>query len=375
MRVLHISCGYVFSKVYYNLFNAIDLAGAEQIVYGPIRKDEVTEFGERFKSGKYETFCPGILRKWYKFTYHYKQLVMYRDLLKRIDVTKSDIVHAHTLLTDGGLAYKLKKKYNIPYVVAVRNTDVNGFFDKLPHTWHDARKILLNAECVYFISQGLKVKFENHKAVKTIIPQIADKIKIIPNGIDDTFLDNINTNRNNNHKVIYVGQFTHNKNVGRLIEAIKSVRAEKDLSDTSLTIIGGGGEDLDESINGIIDSNKSFVTYLGKIYDVQKLMSHYREHTMFAMVSIHETFGLVYIEALSQGLPVLYTKGQGVDGVLDESAGIGVNPFSVNDIADAIKKILRGQEHYSNATVSFDTYRWKNIGELYYKEYRKILKS
>ena len=375
MRVLHISCGYVFSKVYYNLFNAIDLAGAEQIVYGPIRKDEVTEFGERFTSGKYETFCPGIFRKWYKPSYHYKQLVMCRDLLKRIDVTKSDIVHAHTLLTDGGLAYKLKKKYNIPYVVAVRNTDVNGFFDKLPHTWHDARKILLNAEFVYFISQGLKAKFENHKAVKSIIPQIADKIKIIPNGIDDTFLDNINTNRNNNHKVIYVGQFTHNKNVGRLIEAIKSVRTEKDLSDTSLTIIGGGGEDFDESINGIIESNKSFVTYLGKIYDVHKLMSHYREHTMFAMVSIHETFGLVYIEALSQGLPVLFTKGQGVDGVLNESAGIGVNPFSVNDIADAIKKILREQEHYSNATVSFDTYRWKNIGELYYKEYGIILKS
>ena len=174
--------------------------------------------------------------------------------------------------------------------------------------------------------------------------------------------------------MIYVGQFTHNKNVGRLIEAIKSVRIERDLADTSLTIIGGGGEDFDESINGIIESNKSFVTYLGKIYDVQKLMSHYREHTMFAMVSIHETFGLVYIEALSQGLPVLYTKGQGVDGVLAESAGIGVNPFSVNDIAEGIKKILRQQEYYSNATVSFDTYRWKNIGELYYKEYGKILK-
>ena len=374
MRVLQISCGYVFSKVYYNLFSAIDLAGAEQIVYGPIRKDEEAAFGKQYKSDKYETVCPSILKKWYRITYHYKQYVMFHDMLKHIEVKRCDFVHAHTLLTDGGLALKIMQKYNIPYCVAVRNTDVNVFLDKLPHTWADARNILLNAESVYFISKGLKEKFENQRAVKPIIPQIADKIKVVPNGIDDVFLDNINLTRSRHHKVIYVGQFTHNKYVARLIEAVKLVREEKKFSDTSLTLIGGGGEDLDESIGNIIESNKSFVTYLGKIYDARKLMEHYREHTMFAMVSIHETFGLVYIEALSQGLPVLYTRGQGVDGTLEDSAGIGVNPLSVNDIASAMKKILENQEYYSNVSVPFENYRWRNIGGLYFKEYENILK-
>ncbi len=373
MRVLQISCGYVFSKVYYNLFQAIDLAGAEQIVYGPIRKDEETEFGDRFKSEKYETVCPSILRKWYRIAYHYKQRVMFHDMLNRIDITQCDIVHAHTLLTDGGLAYKLKKKYNIPYVVAVRNTDVNGFLEKMPHTWTDARKILTNAERVFFISQALRNKFEQNRAVKPIIPYIKDKIEVVPNGIDDIFLDNINIERPDNHNIIYVGQFTHNKNVVRLIEAIKGAREEKDLADVTLTIIGGGGEDFDDRVEGLIESNKDFITYLGKIYDTQLLLQHYREHSMFAMPSIHETFGLVYIEALSQGLPVLYTKGQGVDGTLEKSAGIGVNPISVEEIKNAIITIMRSQ-NFSNKTVPFESYRWNNIGRNYVNEYSSLVK-
>ncbi len=374
MQVLQISCGYVFSKIYFNLFNAINNTGIDQIVYGPIRKDE-TSFIGRFKTDKYETICPCILRKWYKFAYHYKQYVMYKDLLNRIDVEKCDIIHAHTLLTDGGLAYKLKRKYDIPYVVAVRNTDVNGFLDKLPHTWPDARRILLNSERIYFISHGLRKKFEQHRAVKSIIPSIRNKIMVVPNGIDDVFLDNIKENRTNNHKILYVGEFTSNKNVVRLIDAIKLVRNEKDLSDTSLTIIGGGGEVVDNAVENSIEKNKSFITYLGKIYDTQKLISHYREHTMFAMPSIHETFGLVYIEALSQGLPVLYTKGQGVDGSLESTAGIGVDPLSIDDIAEAIKLIILNQSTYSNKTVPFTNYRWNNIGKSYFEEYKRIIKG
>ncbi len=371
MNILQISCGYVFSKIYFNLFNAISETGTKQVVFGPIRKDEST-FSNKFKTDKYETICPCILRKWYKFAYHFKQFVMYKYLVKSISVEKYDIIHAHTLLTDGGLALKLKKKYNIPYVVAVRNTDVNGFLDKLPHTWRNARQILLNAERVYFISQGLKLKFEQHRAVKSVIPFISNKIKVAPNGIDDVYLDNINENRPNNHKILYVGQFTHNKNVVRLIEAIKLVRGDNELSDITLTIIGGGGEVVDEAVERAIKEN-GFVTYLGEIFDTRKLITHYREHTMFAMPSIHETFGLVYIEALSQGLPVLYTKGQGVDGSLEESAGIGVNPLSVENIADAIKTIILNQDCYSNKTVPFSNYRWRNIGKNYFEEYKLIL--
>lgn len=66
-----------------------------------------------------------------------------------------------------------------------------------------------------------------------------------------------------------------------------------------------------------------------------------RSCSVFAMPSIFETFGLVYLEALSQNLPVVYTKGQGIDGMFDNTVGIGVDPLSVEEIKNAIKMIYR----------------------------------
>lgn len=50
------------------------------------------------------------------------------------------------------------------------------------------------------------------------------------------------------------------------------------------------------------------------------------------MPSYHETFGLVYIEALTQHLAIVYTKGQGVDGMLDSSVGEAVKASSKANI-------------------------------------------
>lgn len=370
MRVLQISCGYVFSKIYYNLFHAIGNQGIDQIVYSPIRKDEEI-YIERYDTKKYQIIYSTVLQKWHRLFYHLKQRILLNDILKHIDIEKCDIIHAHTLLTDGGLAYKLNKKYGIPYVVAVRNTDINGFLEKMPHTWCKARQILLGAKRIYFISQGLMNIFEQQKSVQSIMPLIKEKMFLEPNGVDDEFLDNINKKRSNNHKIIYVGEFSPNKNVVRLIEATKIVRQEKGLNDTSITIVGGS-RDYDGSVQKSIEDYSSFVSFLGPVYDVKKLINLYRNHSMFAMPSIHETFGLVYIEALSQGLPVLYTKGQGVDGVLPHTAGCGVNPLSIDEIAHVLKSILTDKS-YNNKDVDFEKYRWSNIAIDYLTDYSRII--
>ena len=94
--------------------------------------------------------------------------------------------------------------------------------------------------------------------------------------------------------------------------------------------------------------------------------------SVFAMPSIHETFGLVYIEALSQNLPVLYTKGQGIDGIFDDTVGVGVNALSVEDIAQALKLMLERREQYGNSHVDFTMFDWRNIAKNYIDSYRTV---
>ena len=371
MKVLHIANDFCHTKVHRNLFVNLDRLGGEQVIFNPVR-DESHVGNNYFESENTQIVYANVVKPWHRYFYHLKRRIVFKEMQKRIDCKQLNICHASTLLTDGGLAYLLYKKYQIPYVVAIRNTDINGFMDKAPHTWSSARKILLNAEKIFFISEGLKQKFEGHKAVYRILPRIQHKFILQPNGIDDVFLDNISTEINLSHKIIYVGDFSNNKNVVRLIKAVLELKKESDFEDLKLTIVGGGKANGPE-IENLISENPDTVSYLGKIYDKKELIRLLRQHTIFAMPSIYETFGLVYLEALSQNLACLYTKGQGIDGLFDDSIGVAVDPLSVDDIKNALRDLIQNRQKYNNKSIDFSQFRWSYIGEKYLNFYKESL--
>ena len=123
----------------------------------------------------------------------------------------------------------------------------------------------------------------------------------------------------------------------------------------------------------MIDDHPEVFSYLGPIYDKKRLCDIFKTHAAFTMPSIHETFGLVYIEALSQNLPIVYTKGQGVDGLFDDSVGVGVNPTSVAEIKEAIEVVLKSPQRYSNRNICFEQFRWNGIAEKYINLYKQVI--
>lgn len=373
MSILHIASDFSNTKVHSNLVRELDNLGVSQVVFNPIRTIRKDTVGKNEFPAQHTQFVYAVVVKpYHHFMYHVKQQCLFHALQKRVDVADINLTHAATLMTDGGVAYKLYKKYHIPYVVSLRNTDINGFLDKMPHTWWDARKILLNAQRIFFISQGLKEKFENHRVIKSILPQIEDKFVLMPNGIDDYFISNVRKDKRTGHGVIYIGDFSNNKNVLRLGDAILQLRKEKELEDVSLTIVGGGNNE-DESVEKMFEAHPEVFNYVGKVYDKAKLCELLRANRVFAMPSINETFGLVYLEALSQNLPVLYTKGQGIDGLFDETIGVGVNPLSISEMKDALKDMLQKTDKYSNNCIDFNAFKWASIAVKYREYYRELL--
>ena len=85
------------------------------------------------------------------------------------------------------------------------------------------------------------------------------------------------------------------------------------------------------------------------------------------MVSHKETFGLVYIEALSQGLPILATCKQGIDGYFDSKIGEFVNSRSIDEIVSGIDTIFSNYNEYEIPSdlikYNFD---WDSIANHYY---------
>ena len=372
MRILHICSDFSNTKVHANLYKQLDLMGVEQTIFNPIRekKEDTIGCNEFDAVHTYFIYAP-VVKPLHRYVYHIKRRAIFRVLVNQIDCKSIDLVHATSLFTDGGQAYKIYKKYHVPYVVAVRATDTSGFLEQLPNTWIAGKKILKNAKKIFFISKALMDQFANHKVIKPIMPEIEHKMILIPNGIDDYFLDRVCRERHSGHKVLYVGDFSSNKNVVRLCEAVLQLRTELNYEDVTLTLVGGGKASND-TIQTMIEDHPEAIRYLGPIYDKEKLCKEFRSHSLFAMASITETFGLVYVEALSQNLPVVFTKGQGIDGLFDDSVGIGVNPLSIDDIKSAIKTILSSPERYSNWTVNFELFRWSRVAEEYLSLYNAL---
>lgn len=370
MKVLQIANDFCRTKVHSNMVRLLDELDVQQIVYNAVRGKEFIGKNQ-FEAKNVEFIYSNIVKPYHRYVYHIKLNHVFKDMQKQVDLKQIDVCHASTLFTDGGLAYKLHKKYGIPYIVAIRNTDVNGFMQKAPHTWLMGIKILLSAHKIIFISEGLHKLFIQQPLVRSILKKIEQKFVLLPNGIDDYFLDNVDRNERAGHNIVCVSNFTANKNVVRLAKSALRLQKERGFEDLKLILVGGGREP-DNTLPNLIKENPSVIDFKGPIYVKSELCKVFRSSRMFAMPSIHETFGLVYVEALSQNLPVLYTKNQGIDGLFSSEVGIAVDPLSEENIYKALKQILSSND-YTNNSIDFEQFRWKNICVKYREFYKSAL--
>ena len=95
------------------------------------------------------------------------------------------------------------------------------------------------------------------------------------------------------------------------------------------------------------------------------------------MTSLFETFGLVYAEAISQGLPVIYSEGQGFDRQFKEGVvGYHVPPGDVKKIKSAIMEVIKNYNClHSNCLKRAEKFSWERICGVYYKIYDELTKN
>ena len=106
----------------------------------------------------------------------------------------------------------------------------------------------------------------------------------------------------------------------------------------------------------------------------EELLKLYRKHDIFVMPSYTESFGLVYAEAMSQGLPVVYSAGQGFDAQFPEGqVGYRVDSHSPHDVAQAIERIIENYEEISSrVAMCAKKFQWDKIASCYDKIYQEM---
>jgi len=372
INLVHINSYFLTNKLHEELVLSLqDMnSSIHQTVYIPInKKDKITW-----------NYCESInilyiISKAFsnleRYFWPLKMLSIYKDFNKKTKNHKITITHAHSLISNGIISFFLYKKRAIPYIVTVRNTDINIFMKKSVFFRKIGYEILDNAESIMVLSPAYKNIQIRECLTKFQFEQLKDKIKIIPNGVNDFWIKNryLNESRSSNClEILFVGKLRENKNCSALIKACKLLK-EKGL-DFQLTIVGEGylKEKLQEEAKGLK------VRFLGFISDNEQLLKVYRESNLLVVPSFKESFGLVYVEAMTQGLPIIYTKGQGFDGNFEEGVvGFSVMPNEYEKIAEAIQKINENYNEISKNAYNYAlNFSWTTNSKLLNDIYTKI---
>lgn len=363
MKILHINSYYSGSNFYKNLYDNQIKSGLEIDVFVPV----TTSYKKKENLGIYTKLSENHT-KLDRFLFHLKHYKIHKDIVNKYDISNYSIIHAHSLFSNGYIAFKLKKKFNIPYIVAVRNTDINIFFKKMIHLRKLGIQILENADQIIFLSQSYRNEIINKYIPKESKKRILAKTVIIPNGVDNYWLEHEGNMKcltdKDNVKLLYVGVVNKNKNIIATANAIKLL-SNKNIK-AKLQVVGSI---KDQSVYKQINS-LDCIEYI-EPKSKKELVDIYRQNDIFVMPSIHESFGLVYVEAMSQGLPVIYSRNQGFDQQFEEGeVGYSVLPTDSDEISSKIIKILNNLDGFSRRSIeNSKQFNWSEISEKYKKIY------
>ena len=370
IHVLHICSDYSQQKLYKELIIELSKKGIKQTVYIPVRS--ISQVGKFDITGieNVKVIYSHILSFKHRLLYHIKIKTIFADIEKQVDLKTFNIVHAHFLFSDGGVAYKIKTKYSIPYIVAIRNTDVNVFFKYMLHLRVFGREIIKASKNIVLITPAYQSLLVERYVPEKFSKSIMDAL-IVPNGLCPDWLEGTVLSCAQTLvplKLLYVGNFSRNKNVIQLLKVIKNFSHKMDVE---LTMAGGGGNDHESVLNLLKGQEFGFAKYIGRVEGLSAMKQLYSQHHIFIMISKLETFGLVYLEAMSQGLPVIHTTGQGIDGYFENSSfAIPVNPHSEREVINAIERIVNNYEIASReAKKASNSFLWEEIAKKYIKLY------
>ena len=368
MKILHINRNYIDTPLHQLMVEKLEKLGHKNAVFVP-----------RF-CGEESTVTPNVnaivcecFKQWHRLFYGYKQRKIIRAAETAMDCEECDLIHAYTVFTDGNCARELSKKHNIPYVVSVRNTDINGFFRLMPHLRGRGIRIMRDAAAIFFLSDSYKQQVFDQYVPLKYRTELEAKTHIIPNGIDDFWFDNqpeTSLEIADTIKLIYAGRIDRNKNIPTTQKAMQILRERG--YDVLLTVVG---RVEDKKVFKMIKRDP--YTQCLPAQPKESLLDIYRAHNIFVMPSFTESFGLVYAEALSQGLPVIYTKGQGFDNQFPEGVvGYHVSAYDAVDVADGIEKVIKNYSNIIPNTVSSaKVFNWTEITSRYDGIYKTILEE
>lgn len=240
-----------------------------------------------------------------------------------------DIIQFYFSVPTGILKYGIHKK--VPYIISLRGMDIPGFRKDKYKTlsWITKRinyKVVKSAVAVTSLSAAAGKYFMQ------FAPDI--KLDIIPNAVEYEMYSVKENYSKQINKFVAVSRLTGFKNLDLMIKAFVDVHDR--YPTISLDIYGEGRERLNLEQLIVNCHAESYIRLMGYA-NREKLVDVLPEYDVFSLMSIGDSFGIVFIEAMSVGLPVICARAGGPKEIVVEGVtGLFAKP---DDLEDTIRLI------------------------------------
>ena len=276
------------------------------------------------------------------FAWPYLQWLIFRRLKK--EGFLPDVIHAHVYYA-GALAVLLGRLYRIPVVI----TEHSSVFSERLLRRHHVRMAKLAMQRAHFVlpvSQYLQRSIETYG--------IRARFRIVPNAVaTDLFhpcAESESTDANQHiKKLLTVALLTAVKGIPYLLEALVKLREKR--QDFTLGIVGDGENRAEyEALTRKIGLS-STVRFHG-LRSKAEVAEFMRRCDIFMLPSLVETFGVVVIEALASGKPVVVSNVGGLREIVTEEVGCLVPPGDAESLMHALDWMLDHHQDYDKKAIA-----------------------
>ena len=256
---------------------------------------------------------------------------------------KFDVIHAHDWLT-AYAAKTLKTSFDIPMICTIHATESgrnSGIRTDMQKYINDT-EWLLTYEASEVIVNSNYMKSE----IQRLFGLPFEKINVVPNGVNLNNFNNVYRDYDfrrrfamDNEKIIlFMGRLVYEKGIQHLISAMPKILDH--YHDVKLVIAGKGGmlDELKAQANNLGISQKVYFAGYLNSKDVQKM---YRCADISVFPSTYEPFGIVALEAMLAGVPVVVSDIGGLNEIVEHGVtGMKSYAGNPNSIADSILTLL-----------------------------------
>ena len=259
---------------------------------------------------------------------------------------RPDIIHGHNALYAGMLAHRLKYEFHIPYVLTEHSSAyAEGFY---PARFHRAvNEIYRNADRLMVVSPKLG------DLLASMFPDGTKSWQWIPNVLDTRFEDlpiraHVSDDGSGVFTILSIGNLDENKNHESLIKAF----SDRFRGRIGIRLKIGGEGPLFNRLNRMARERhvEDQISFLGYI-DREQVLEEMDSSDLVVLPSRYETFGVVLIEALARGKPVVATACGGPECIVDSVNGMLVPIDDSVALGDAMEEMVNTIDRYDANTI------------------------